>query len=133
MVDGVCGECGGGRGGGVLVGLAKMGDSRYGAEMIIREILARQPDHPGAHHYRIHNWDYHEPEQALESSRRFGEIVPSIGHALHMPGHIFSIVGMWNEAAISLDSASRAGKKYMQERLTLPFNNWHYRHNLNYL
>src|SRR5260370_17154833 len=43
--------------------LQSMADSRYGAELMIREILAKQPDHPGAHHYRIHNWDYHEPEQ----------------------------------------------------------------------
>ena len=85
-----------------------MGDDRYGTELMIREVLAKQPDHPGAHHYRIHNWDYHEPEQALESARRYGEIVPGIGHALHMPGHIFSIVGMWNEAAISMDAATRA-------------------------
>jgi peroxiredoxin len=116
-----------------MLALATMGDSRYGAEMMIREILSKQPDHPGAHHYRIHNWDYHEPEQALVSARRYGEIVPSIGHALHMPGHIFSIVGMWNEAAISLDSATRAEKQYMKDRLTFPFNNWNYGHNLNYL
>jgi len=43
---------------------------------MIREVLAKQPDHPGAHHYRIHNWDYHEPETALVSARRYGEIVP---------------------------------------------------------
>jgi hypothetical protein len=77
-----------------LLALNTMGDDRYGAELMIREILAKQPDHPGAHHYRIHNWDYHEPEQALDSARRYGELVPGIGHALHMPGHIFSIVGM---------------------------------------
>ena len=99
-----------------LLALATMGDSRYGAELMIREILAKQPDHPGAHHYRIHNWDYHEPEQALFSAKRYGEIVPGIGHALHMPGHIFSIVGMWNEAAISMDAATRREKQYMQER-----------------
>jgi len=52
-----------------LLAEVTMGDSRYGAELIIREILARQPNHPGAHHYRIHNWDYHEPEQALASCR----------------------------------------------------------------
>ena len=84
-------------------------------------MLAEQPDHPGAHHYRIHNWDYHEPEQALESARRYGSIAPDSAHALHMPGHIFSIVGMWNEAAISMDSATRREKLYMQERLTFPF------------
>ena len=49
------------------------------------------------------------------------------------PGHIFSIVGMWNEAAISMDAATRREKQYMQERLTFPFNNWNYGHNLNYL
>jgi peroxiredoxin/cytochrome c-type biogenesis protein CcmH/NrfG len=110
-----------------------MGDSRYGAELMIREILAKQPDHPGAHHYRIHNWDYNEPEQALVSAKRYGEIVTNIGHALHMPGHIYSIVGMWNEAAISMDAATRCEKKYMQDRMTFPFNNWNYAHNLNYL
>jgi peroxiredoxin len=116
-----------------LLALNTMGDSRYGAELIIREILAKQPDHPGAHHYRIHNWDYHEPQTALVSARRYGEIVPSIGHALHMPGHIFSIVGMWNEAAISMDSATRCEKQYMIDHLTFPFNNWNYGHNLTYL
>jgi peroxiredoxin len=116
-----------------LLALNTMGGSRYGAELMIREILAKQPDHPGAHHYRIHNWDYHEPEQALESARRYGEIVPGIGHALHMPGHIFSIVGMWNEAAISMDAATRCEKQYMKDQLTFPFNNWNYGHNLTYL
>ena len=116
-----------------LLALNTLGDDRYGTELMIREILAKQPDHPGAHHYRIHNWDYHEPEQALESARRYGEIVPGIGHALHMPGHIFSIVGMWNEAAISMDAATRREKQDMKERLTFPFNNWNYGHNLNYL
>lgn len=113
--------------------LETMGDERYGVEMIIREILAKQPDHPGAHHYRIHNWDYHEPEMALDSAKRYSEIVTGVGHALHMPGHIYSIVGMWNEAAISMDKATRFEKKYMQERMTFPFNNWNYAHNLNYL
>ena len=116
-----------------LLALNTMGNERYGTELVIREILAKQPDHPGAHHYRIHNWDYHEPEQALESARRYGEIVPGIGHALHMPGHIFSIVGMWDEAAISMDAATRREKEYMQQRLTFPFNNWNYGHNRNYL
>src|SRR5438046_1159781 len=58
-----------------LLALNNMGGDRYGTELMIREILALQPDHPAAHHYRIHNWDYHEPQQALESSRRYGEIV----------------------------------------------------------
>jgi peroxiredoxin len=113
--------------------LAGLGDNRYGTEMVIREILAKQPDHPGAHHYRIHNWDYHEAEQALNSAFRYGEIAPGIGHALHMPGHIFSIVGMWNEAAIAMDAATRAEKQYAKDSGTFPFNNWNYGHNRTYL
>ncbi len=113
--------------------LLNMGTDRYGAELMIREILAKQPNHPGAHHYRIHNWDYNQPEQALESCRRYTELVPGIGHAQHMPGHIYSIIGMWNEAAISMDAATRVEKRYMQQSLTFPFNNWNYPHNMRYL
>jgi peroxiredoxin/tetratricopeptide (TPR) repeat protein len=116
-----------------LLAYANMGDARYGTEQIIREILSKQPDHPGAHHYRIHNWNYHEPEQALQSCRRYGEIASGIGHALHMPGHVYATVGMWHEAAIAMDSATRVEKRYMQERLTFPFNNWNYGHNRAYL
>jgi tetratricopeptide (TPR) repeat protein len=117
----------------VYLALATMGGDRYGTELVIREVVAKEPMHPGAHHYRIHNWDYHEPEMALESCRKYSEAVPNIGHAQHMPGHIYSIVGMWNEAAISMDSATRVEKRYMQETLTFPFNNWNYGHNRNYL
>ena len=59
-----------------VLALTSMGDSRYGAELMIREILAKQPDHPAGHHYRIHNWDYHEPEQALESARLGSPLQP---------------------------------------------------------
>src|ERR1039458_2722182 len=104
-----------------LLAEVTMGDSRYGAELIIREILARQPNHPGAHHYRIHNWDYHEPEQALASCRAYTDLVPGIGRAQHMPGHIYSIVGMWHEAALSMDAATRVEKQYMRTSLTFPF------------
>jgi peroxiredoxin/tetratricopeptide (TPR) repeat protein len=116
-----------------LLAFVTMGDSRYGTELIIREILAHEPDHPGAHHYRIHNWDYNQPEQALESCRRYTELVPGIGHAQHMPGHIYSILGMWHEAALSMDAATRVEKQYMQVSLTFPFNNWNYAHNRTYL
>lgn len=116
-----------------LLALATLGDSRYATELVIREVLARQPDHPGAHHYRIHNWDYHEPEQALPSCQAYTDAVPGIGHAQHMPGHIYSIVGMWDEAALSMDAATRVEKRYMMQSLTFPFNNWNYAHNRNYL
>ncbi|MBI2688914.1 MAG: redoxin domain-containing protein [Acidobacteria bacterium] len=106
---------------------------RIGTELLIREVLAKASNHPGAHHYRIHNWDGKDPEFALESCRRYGDIAPAVGHARHMPGHVFAGAGMWHEAAISMDAATRVEKKYMQERQTFPFENWNYTHNKNYL
>ena len=107
--------------------------SRYGNELILQQVLAADPRHPGAHHYRIHNWDGPDAEYALDSSALYGQIAPQVGHAQHMPGHIYSKVGMWEEAAISMDSALRVEARYMQQRMILPFNDWNYAHNRNYL
>jgi len=116
-----------------FLALHSMGDNRMGTELLIREVLAAAPDHPGAHHYRIHNWDGKDPEFALASCKRYGEVAYGIGHAVHMPGHVYAGAGMWHEAAISMDAATRVEKKYMQDRQTFPFENWNYPHNKNYL
>jgi tetratricopeptide (TPR) repeat protein len=110
-----------------------MMDNRYGAELLVREILSMAPNHPGAHHYRVHNWDYHEPEQALDSCELYGRLAPYVGHALHMPGHVYASLGMWHEAAIAMDAATRVEKQYMRDSLTFPFDNWNYAHNKNFL
>jgi peroxiredoxin len=117
----------------LLLALANMGDSRYGTETILREVQAKLPNHPGVHHYRIHNWNYHEPEQALKSAAKYGQVAPNIGHALHMPGHIYATVGMWNEAATAMDAATRTEVRHMHERQVYPFNYWNWGHNRAYL
>ena len=117
----------------VFLALSMMGDQRMGAEALLQQVLAKDPNHPGAHHYRIHNWNYHEPELVLDSCRRYGEIAWDTGHALHMPGHIYSTLGMWHEAAIAMDAATRSEARYMKARLVLPYNAWNYPHNKNYL
>lgn len=104
-----------------------------GNEMIIRDVLRTDPDHPGAHHARIHNWDGVLAEQALPSCQAYGRIAPGIGHSNHMPGHNYSKIGMWHEAARSMDAATRVELRYMNERLALPFETWNYAHNRNYL
>lgn len=117
--------------------LASMGGGsggRLGQELIVRQILAAEPDHPGAHHYRIHNWDdIGRADQALESCLRFGRIAPNSGHACHMPGHIYSQLGMYHEAAIWMDTAARVERRYMQERLAFPQDTWNYPHDVHYL
>jgi peroxiredoxin/cytochrome c-type biogenesis protein CcmH/NrfG len=116
-----------------LLAARVMWEDRYGGELILREVLAKDPDHPGAHHYRIHLWDGKEGRYAVDSCRAFGRVAPNIGHAQHMPGHVYSGIGMWHEAAIAMDSATRVEKRYMRQRLAFPFNDFNYKHNRNYL
>jgi peroxiredoxin len=109
------------------------GETRYGAEAVIREMLRADPDHPGAHHYRIHLWDGKDGKMALDSCERYGQLAQASGHANHMPGHVYSGLGMWHEGAIWMDSATRVEQRYMAESMTMPYNNWNYAHNRNYL
>jgi peroxiredoxin len=109
------------------------GDHALSTELLIQQILAKEPDHPGAHHYRIHNWDGTAPEQGLPSCLRYSLIVPNIGHADHMPGHNYTKMGLWHEAARSMDTATRVELRYMNQQLALPFETWNYAHNRNYL
>jgi len=102
-------------------------------ELVIQQVLAKEPDHPGAHHYRIHNWDAAEPEQGLPSCLRYGLVAPNIGHADHMPGHNYTKMGLWHEAARSMDAATRVELRYMNQQLALPFETWNFAHNRNYL
>lgn len=102
-------------------------------ELVIQQVLAKEPDHPGAHHYRIHNWDAAVPEQGLPSCIRYGLVAPNVGHADHMPGHNYTKMGLWHEAARSMDTATRVELRYMNQQLALPFETWNFAHNRNYL
>ena len=116
-----------------LLGQESMGSTRVGTDVLMKQVLAKDPLHPGAHHYRIHNWDDEDGALALDSCRAYGDIAPAIGHALHMPGHIYAGIGMFHESAISLDSATRAEIAYMGRQMVFPYNTWNYAHNRNYL
>ncbi|QYK51999.1 MAG: redoxin domain-containing protein [Fimbriimonadaceae bacterium] len=102
-------------------------------DFLIKQVLAVNPMHPGAHHASIHNWDGISNLQAIDSCELYGKAAPGIGHSLHMPGHVYSKLGMWHEAAIAMDSAARTELRYMNDRLALPFETWNYPHNRNYL
>jgi len=69
------------------------------AGKLAEEILAKFPDHPGAHHYVIHAYDYPPlAERALAVAREYGDVAPEVAHALHMPSHIFTRLGLWPES-----------------------------------
>ena len=80
------------------------------AAEILNRLLALEPEHPGIAHYMIHSFDYPElAELALPAARAYAKIAPSAPHALHMPSHIFTRLGMWQESlAANLASAEAA-------------------------
>ena len=64
----------------------------------LEPLYKKYPKHPGAAHYLIHTYDYAElANKGLASARSYAAIAPSVPHALHMPSHIYSRVGMWRE------------------------------------
>src|SRR6059036_2365607 len=72
------------------------------AAEILNRLLPLEPEHPGIAHYMIHSFDYPDlAELALPAARAYAKIAPSAPHALHMPSHIFTRLGMWQE---SIDS-----------------------------
>jgi tetratricopeptide (TPR) repeat protein len=79
---------------------------------IAEKVFAAEPNHPGAPHYIIHAYDYPElAEKALPAARRYAQIAPDAPHALHMPSHIFTRLGLWQESIESnIASATAAGK-----------------------
>jgi hypothetical protein len=69
------------------------------AAAILEKVFAVQPDHPGVAHYLIHSYDYPPiAQQGLTAARSYAKIAPSASHALHMPGHIFTRRGLWDES-----------------------------------
>ena len=66
---------------------------------ILEPIFVAQPDHPGVAHYLIHSYDYPPiAEKGLPAARRYADIAPDAAHALHMPSHIFTRVGAWEDS-----------------------------------
>ncbi len=81
------------------------------AGAILEPLFVEQPEHPGIAHYIIHAYDYPPlAERALDASRRYAAIAPDSPHALHMPSHIFTRLGLWQES-INSNLASEASAR----------------------
>lgn len=84
------------------------------AAKLLEPIFEKQPEHPGAAHYLIHSYDYPPlAQQGLPAAQRYSKIAPAAAHAQHMPSHIFTRVGAWNESVaantVSAQSDTAAG------------------------
>jgi hypothetical protein len=78
------------------------------AAAILEPIWKRQPQHPGVPHYLIHAYDSAElAPRGLAAARAYSKIAPSAPHALHMPSHIFTRLGLWDDSVAS-NRAARA-------------------------
>jgi hypothetical protein len=78
------------------------------AVKLLQPLLQQYPDHPGIAHYLIHACDTPGlAQEGLEAARRYAKIAPAAPHALHMPSHIFTRLGIWQED-IDSNSASKA-------------------------
>ena len=69
------------------------------AAAILERVWAEQPDHPGVVHYLIHSYDVPAlAPKGLAAARRYAAIAPAVPHAQHMPSHIFTRLGLWQES-----------------------------------
>ena len=80
------------------------------AGALLEKLFVEKPNHPGIAHYIIHSYDYPELAQmGLNTARRYAEIAPASAHAQHMPSHIFTRLGLWDESInTNINSASSA-------------------------
>src|SRR5437879_4243976 len=87
------------------------------ADAILEPLFKAEPRHPGLAHYLIHTNDV--PQLArlgLYAARRYAQIAPDVPHAQHMPSHIFTRLGLWDEDIASNARSVDAARQFEQER-----------------
>ncbi len=83
------------------------------AVAILEPLYGANPQHPGIPHYLIHAYDNAEMAHlGVKAARDYSAIAPSAPHALHMPSHIFTRLGMWNDSVASNQSARAAAREH---------------------
>jgi hypothetical protein len=83
------------------------------AGAILEKVYAEQPNHPGVAHYIIHSYDFPPlASRGLVAARGYARIAPSVPHAQHMPSHIFTRLGSWQESIDSNKASAEAGLAY---------------------
>jgi tetratricopeptide (TPR) repeat protein len=101
-----------------MLGTAWPNDKTYAqqrkAAELLNRVLPEAPEHPGVAHYVIHSFDYPElASVALPAARSYSKIAPSAPHALHMPSHIFTRLGLWDESIASNLASSAAARTWV--------------------
>jgi tetratricopeptide (TPR) repeat protein len=93
-------------------------DVTYAAQIksaaILEKLYEQNPQHPGVSHFLIHAYDYPPlAEKGIAAARRYAAIAPAVPHARHMPSHIYSMVGLWEDSIKSNLSALEIQPDYI--------------------
>ncbi len=104
-----------------LLGTAPADDTTFAnqkkASVILNALLPLEPQHPGITHYMIHSFDYPQlASEALPAARAYSKIAPDSPHALHMPSHIFTRLGLWEDSIASNLASAEAGRRLVAEQ-----------------
>jgi hypothetical protein len=86
------------------------------AAAVLEKAFAAHPEHPGAAHYLIHSYDFPPiAHKGLPAARRYAQIAPSAPHALHMPSHIFTRLGYWEDSIETNRRSAEAAKAELKQ------------------
>src|SRR5438067_8507165 len=87
------------------------------AAAIFEKLWKQNANHPGAVHYLIHCYDYPAlAQRGLSAAQSYDSIAPWVPHALHMPSHIFTRLGMWDESIAANQASAEASRAYAAMR-----------------
>lgn len=101
---------------------------------LLESVLARNPDHPGANHFYIHAVEASgHPEKALPSAERLHTLMPGVGHMVHMPFHIYSRLGRYDDAALCNMKAVDVDRQYQKLPRQNLYTMMYYPHNIHSL
>jgi tetratricopeptide (TPR) repeat protein len=101
---------------------------------VAKQVLNKNPEHPGALHYLIHSYDdpYHA-HLAIDAANAYSKVAPDASHALHMPSHIYVALGMWDEVINSnIDSYQASLNRMKRKGLDNDARGYHAYHWLQY-
>jgi peroxiredoxin len=107
--------------------------SRKAVETLIESVERIEPMHPGLHHYRIHLWDGSKAIRAEKSAALYAKTAPGIAHAWHMPGHTYTSLKRYTDAAYQQEGSARVDHAYMLRDRVMPFEIHNYAHNNQWL
>ena len=106
--------------------------SFYAINSIMADIFHANPKHP-AHHFRIHLWDYKKEKLALDAASKCGQSAPGIAHMWHMPGHTYSRLHRYADAAWQQEASARVDHAHMMRDQIMPDQIHNYSHNNEWL